>query len=98
MQAIRDDVQPEHECVGASHHDRVREQRAQLLLRCRAERRGVERNRVVIEDGECSVEMIEARVDQLQGHDRHAQRSRDFVVCAQVGAKAVARQQHFTDL
>ena len=69
----------------------------QLVLGGLAERRRVERNRVIVENGQGRVEVIEAGVDQLEGDHRHAQRRGDLRVSAQVGAKAVAGQHHFAD-
>ena len=68
------------------------EQVAQFRLRFVAECRRVVRDRGVVEHGECGVQVVEARIDQLEADDRHAHHRGDLVVRPALGAKTVSRQ------
>ena len=68
MMSVRRDVQAQDTRVGFAGHDGVRKQAPKNGPAVGRERRREVGNRVVVQDGQSSVEVVEARVNQLQAH------------------------------
>ncbi len=97
VQAVGDGVEPEHVRVGRGYLDGVREELEQPGARLVTECRWVVGDGGVVEHRKRGVEVIEARVDELEADHRHPDGGGDLVVRPAVGAETIARQHDRAD-
>ena len=92
MLTVGHGVEAKHVGVGARHLDGVGEQLVQLRAGVVGEGRRVVGDGVVVEHGQRGVEVVEARVDELQADDRHAGDAATSSCARRSVPKPVARQ------
>lgn len=90
-------VEAEDDGVGLGREDRVREEALEHAAAAGAEGLGVVGDGGVVQDRQRGVEVVEARIHQLQRDHRDAEQLLRLSVGARVGAEAGARQDELSD-